>query len=161
LPVMRQVSCNANGRVSCFSPMGLNAWWLPSLERVPVSPVPRLPQYYEGATTSRRACPSAYVFASGFHTPWCFVFACALPTAAKSVIGPGTLLRPVLRAGFPCGRQRDLSGSQAAPTSPPPTLNWCSECGNSSPDAEGGYSNQGTSCAPIDASEVATISCTR
>ncbi|SFQ35373.1 hypothetical protein SAMN05216330_1313 [Bradyrhizobium sp. Ghvi] len=42
--------------------------------------------------------------------PWCFVFAYALPMLAKSVVGPGALLRPVLRAGLPCGHKRDLSG---------------------------------------------------
>ena len=102
--------CGTQRSLPCFSSMGLNAWQLPSLQRVPVSPVPRLPRYYEAATTSRRACPSAYVFTSGFHMPWCFVFACALPMLAKSVIGPGALFRPVLRAGFPCGHERDLSG---------------------------------------------------
>ncbi|MEY9279756.1 hypothetical protein ABH994_005420 [Bradyrhizobium yuanmingense] len=39
-----------------------------------------------------------------------FVFAYALPMLAKSVIGPGALLRPVLRTGFPHGHERDLSG---------------------------------------------------
>jgi hypothetical protein len=52
-----------------------------------------------------------------------FVFACALPTAAKSVIGPGALLRPVLRAGFPYGRQRDLLGFLVPHPAPLP----CSE----------------------------------
>lgn len=33
--------------------MSLNAWRLPSLERVPVSPVSGLPRYCEAATTSR------------------------------------------------------------------------------------------------------------
>ncbi|WFU14576.1 tyrosine-type recombinase/integrase [Bradyrhizobium sp. CB3481] len=33
----------------------------PSLKRVPVSPVPCLPQYYEAATTARCVCPSTYV----------------------------------------------------------------------------------------------------
>jgi len=42
--------------------------------------------------------------------PWCFVFAYARPMLAKSVIGPGALLRPVLHAGFPCGHEQDLSG---------------------------------------------------
>src|SRR5260370_3929703 len=46
--------------------MGLRARRPPFLKRVPVSPVPRLPRYYEAATTSRRAWPSAYDFASGF-----------------------------------------------------------------------------------------------
>jgi Transposase IS66 family/IS66 C-terminal element len=49
-----------------FPAMVLIAWRPPSLRRVPASPVPRPLRYYEAATTSRRACPSAYVFASGF-----------------------------------------------------------------------------------------------
>ena len=55
--------------------------------------------------------------------PWYFVFAYALPMLAKSVIGPGALLRPVLRAGFPCGHERDLSGFLATHSVPLP----CSE----------------------------------
>jgi len=91
--------CGTQRSLPCFSSMGLNAWRLPSLQRVPVSPVSRLRQYYEAATTSRRAYPSAYVFASGFHMSWRFVFAHALPMLAKSVIGPGALFRPVLLSG--------------------------------------------------------------
>ena len=89
--------CGTQRSLPCFSSMGLNAWRLPSLQRVPVNPVPRLPQYYEAATTSRRACPSAYVFASGIHMPWCFVFACALPMLAKS----GHRAWSVVEAGAP------------------------------------------------------------
>jgi hypothetical protein len=81
--------CGTQSSLPCFSSMDLNAWRLPSLQRVPVSPVPRLHQYYEAATTSRCACPSAYGFASGFHTPWGFVFASALLMIAKAVVRPG------------------------------------------------------------------------
>jgi hypothetical protein len=89
-----------------------------------VSPVPRLPQYYEAATTSRCACPSAYGFASGFRMPWSFVFASALLMFAKSVIRPGALFS----AGAPsrllsCGHKRDLSGFLVTPPVPLP----CSE----------------------------------
>jgi hypothetical protein len=49
----------------CFPSMGLVTRRPPSLRRVPARPVPRLPRYYEAATTSRRACPSAYGFALG------------------------------------------------------------------------------------------------
>lgn len=94
----------------CFSSMGLNAWRLPFLQRVPVSPVPRLPWYYEAATTSRRARPSAYVIASGVHMPWYFVFACSLPMLAKS----GHRAWSVVEAGVPrrlsMWAQTDLSG---------------------------------------------------
>jgi len=50
----------------CFSSMALHARRLPSLRRVPVSPVPRLRWYYEAATTSHRDRPSAYGFAFRF-----------------------------------------------------------------------------------------------
>jgi len=46
--------------------MALHARRLPSLRRVPVSPVPRLRWYYEAATTSHRDRPSAYGFAFRF-----------------------------------------------------------------------------------------------
>ena len=36
----------------CVPPMALFTWRLPSLVRVPASPVPRCHRYYEGATTS-------------------------------------------------------------------------------------------------------------
>jgi hypothetical protein len=96
LSFRRQV-CGTQSSLPCFSSMGLNAWRLPSLQRVLVSPVPRLPRYYEAPTTSHRACPSAYGFASGFHMSWRFVFAPALPMPAKSVIGPGAF-----KAGCSC-----------------------------------------------------------
>ena len=40
-----------------FPVNGSLLWRLPSLRRVPVSPVPRLHRYYEGATTSRSRIP--------------------------------------------------------------------------------------------------------
>jgi hypothetical protein len=60
--------CRTQSSLPCFSSMGLCARRLPFLERVPVSPVPRLPRYYKAATTSRGACPLAYDFALGFRT---------------------------------------------------------------------------------------------
>jgi hypothetical protein len=90
--------------------MGLNAWRPPSLQRVLASPVPRLHQYYEAPTTSRRVCPSTYGFASGFHMSWWFVLACALPIFAKSIIGPGALFSRCSWPAALCGHKRDLSG---------------------------------------------------
>lgn len=94
----------------CFSSMGLNAWRLPSLQRVPVSPAPRHPQYYKAATTSRRASPSVYVFASGFHMPLRFVFACALPCSPSERSGPEHCLGRCSCPADSYGHKRDLSG---------------------------------------------------
>src|SRR5712691_11746368 len=47
--------------------MALSSRRLPSLLRVPASPVPRSRRYYEGATTSHRVSMAAYWFASTAH----------------------------------------------------------------------------------------------
>ena len=90
-----------------FPAMVLIAWRPPSLRRVPASPVPRPLRYYEAATTSRRACPSAYVFASGFRPGSSFVFAVGLPAMFEPTAGPGASFTgaPGSRA-FPYGRRR-------------------------------------------------------
>jgi hypothetical protein len=49
--------CEAQGPLPCFPPTVLVPWRLPSLGRVPASPVPRGRQYDEGATTSRPRIP--------------------------------------------------------------------------------------------------------
>jgi hypothetical protein len=49
--------CEAQSPLPCFPPTVLVPWRLPSLGRVPASPVPRGRQYYEGATTSRPRIP--------------------------------------------------------------------------------------------------------
>ena len=49
--------CGAQGLLPCFLATVLIPWRLPSLARVPVSPVPRGQRYYEGATTSRLRIP--------------------------------------------------------------------------------------------------------
>jgi hypothetical protein len=103
--------CGTQGSLPCFSSMGLDTRRPPSLERAPVSPVPRLRRHYEAATTSRRACPPAYEFASGFRLGLAVRARFRAPTAAKSAIGPGALVPPVLRRRLcPHGRKRDLSG---------------------------------------------------
>ena len=79
----------------CFPQWSLIAWRPPSLRRVPASPVPRLRRYYEAATTSRRACPSAYVFASGFRQV--SMVSCSLtrsrrrssPSSGRELCSPG------------------------------------------------------------------------
>src|SRR6516162_86678 len=55
------------GPLPCVRSTVLYSWPPPSLRPVPASPVPRLPRYDEGATTSRRANPLAYGFGYGFH----------------------------------------------------------------------------------------------
>ncbi len=91
--------------------MGLRARRLPSLHRVPVSPVPRLPRYYEAATTSCRANPSAYGFASGSRMFLAVRARLRAPVTAKPVIGPGVFVPPALRSRlFPYGHKQDLSG---------------------------------------------------
>ena len=83
--------CGTQSSLPCFSSMGLTARRLPSLRRVPVSPVPRFRRYCEAATTSRSAYPSAYGFASGFRMSLAVRARLRAPDAAKSVIGPGAL----------------------------------------------------------------------
>jgi len=75
----------ARSRVpSCFVPMVLSSRRLPSLSRVPASPVPRCQRYYEGATTSRLRVPGPLWFRFRVpRTPPLFVFAMALPMGAE------------------------------------------------------------------------------
>ena len=80
--------------------------------------VPRLKQYYQGATTSCSACPSAYWFASRLRVTACpFVSAIALPTSCRPDAGPGsgllTLAVPLQRS-----RPRARIGSPRFPGSP-------------------------------------------
>ena len=49
--------CGAQGLLPCCLATVLIPWHLPSLARVPVSPVPRGQRYDEGATTSRLRIP--------------------------------------------------------------------------------------------------------
>ena len=118
-----------------FPAMVLIAWRPPSLRRVPASPVPRPLRYYEAATTSRRACPSAYVFASGFRPGSIVRVRCRAPgdvrahRRARSLCSPGA---PGSRA-FPYGRRRDLSGSLATPPAPLPCSETPAEIGRGWP----------------------------
>ena len=99
------------GSLPCFASMGLCARRPPSLQRVPVSPVPRLFRYYETATTSRSARPSAYDFASGFRV--CLVVRVRLcaPDDAQAHRRARSIVQPALRDRLlPHGHTRDLSG---------------------------------------------------
>jgi len=105
----------------CFSSMGLRARRPPFLQRVPVSPVPRLPRYYEAATTSRRAWPSAYDFSSGFRV--ILGVRARLRAPGRRQVGDQawSIVPPALRIRLHShGHKRDLSGSLVTPPVPLP-----------------------------------------
>src|SRR5947199_86223 len=81
--------------------MALFSRRLPSLLRVPASPVPRSQRYYEGATTSH-ARISGHLFVS-LPLPTAtsfFVSASALPQARSISCRPGPLVPAARRSGF-------------------------------------------------------------
>ena len=80
-----------------FPAMVLIAWRPPSLRRVPASPVPRPLRYYEAATTSRRACPSAYVFASGFRPGSIVRVRCRAPADVRAHRRARSFVHPALQ----------------------------------------------------------------
>ncbi len=80
-----------------FPAMVLIAWRPPSLRRVPASPVPRPLRYYEAATTSRRACPSAYVFASGFRPGSIVRVRCRAPGDVRAHRRARSFVHPALQ----------------------------------------------------------------
>ena len=98
---------------------------LPSLDWVPVSPVPQRHQYYEGATTSHPRIPG-HLFASlpgPTPIPPCFVLADAsapgrmeVPLRARILVQPAILFAGALSRG----REWDLSGFQATHPVPLP-----------------------------------------
>src|SRR5215510_3165157 len=61
LPFRGQV-CKAQGPLPCFPSAVLSTRRLPSLDWVPVSPVPQRQEHYEGATTPPSASPVTYLF---------------------------------------------------------------------------------------------------
>src|SRR6266436_9745782 len=88
---------------------------LPSLFRVPVSPVPRSPRYYEGATTSHSRIRARLLvrFRSPRDSSSRSCLALALLEARSSLPGPGLLLLPAtLLRLLSRGREWDLSGLQ-------------------------------------------------
>ena len=100
-----------------FPAMVLCTRRLPSLRRVPASPVPRLHRYYEAATTSRVVRPSAYVFASGFRPgSKGFVSASALPAMLELIDGPGALI--TRSSHFPGVSKRTCAGPLRFPGDP-------------------------------------------
>jgi hypothetical protein len=78
--------------------MALCSWRLPSLLRVPASPVPRSRRYYEGATTSHPRIHGRLLVR--FHSPRdppSFVSAVALPKGRRSLPGQAPLVPPGAR----------------------------------------------------------------
>src|SRR5205085_11436095 len=73
---------------------------LPSLDRVPASPVPRLHRYYEGATTSRSREPGPLWFRlQAPRAPPVFVFAESAPNErGGKLVRPGTFGQPAFPA---------------------------------------------------------------
>jgi len=105
--------------------MVLSSRRLPSLLRVPASPVPRSPRYYEGATTSHPRIHGRLLVC--FHCPrvppW-FVSAAALPEGRRSSSRPGLLvsrcpIRPARRTWTRTGSLRS-SGDPSCASAPFP-----------------------------------------
>jgi hypothetical protein len=93
LPFRVQV-CETQSSLPCCPPAVLSSRRPPSLDRVPVSPVPRRRQYYEGATTSHPRIPG-HLFAS-LPGPTRFLHSScsplpALPDGWRPRLGPGSL----------------------------------------------------------------------
>ena len=103
-----------------FPAMVLIAWRPPSLRRVPASPVPRPLRYYEAATTSRRACPSAYVFASGFRPGSIVRVRCRAPGDVRAHRRARSFVHPALQ-GPGLFRTGD-DGTSQVPWRPLPSL---------------------------------------
>ena len=114
--------CGAQGLLPCFLATVLIPWRLPSLVRVPVSPVPRGQQYDEGATTSRLRIPG-HLFVS-------------LPRSTRSSVvrarfdsAPGRVEDPVQARAFvqpaaqvPACSRMDASGISQVPRRSIPCL---------------------------------------
>ena len=112
LSVCGQV-CGVQSPLPCVRSTVLYSRRLPSLRRVPVSPVPRLRRYYEGATTSRSRAPASLWFRSQVpHAPPVFVFAEALLTCleeacqARNICSAGVPMPGVLRPWTQAGSHR-------------------------------------------------------
>jgi hypothetical protein len=107
-----------------FPGNGSHPWRLPSLARVPVSPVPRGQQYDEGATTSRLRIPGHLLVSLPGPTRCSAVRArfgsapgwMEYPIRARAIVQPAAHFAGVLSRG----RERDLTGSQAIHPMPLP-----------------------------------------
>ena len=115
LPFRGQV-CETQSSLPCCPPAVLSSRRPPSLDRVPVSPVPRRHQYYEGATTSHSRIPG-HLFAS-LPGPTRFLHgSCsplpALPGEWRPRLGPGSLFDR--RSPLPVRSRVDASGISQVP----------------------------------------------
>jgi hypothetical protein len=91
----RGQTCGAQSLLACFPPTVLSSRRPPSLGRVPVSPVPRRHQYYEGATTSRPRIPG-HLFGS-------------LPGPTRSLLASCSLFQRSRAGGGPTSGQDHCS----------------------------------------------------
>ena len=114
--------CGAQGLLPCFPATVLIPWRLPSLARVPVSPVPRGQRYYEGATTSRSRIPGRlFVSLPGSTRSSAVRVRRSAPGRVEDPSRPGHLFsRPPIAGALSRGRERDLTGSQAIHPMPLP-----------------------------------------
>ena len=99
--------------------MVLSSRRLPSLLRVPASPVPRSQRYYEGATTSHPLIPGRLLVRSRSpHDPPVFVLARALPEGWRFPSRPGLVLpvapRPAARVWTRVGSLRSSDDPSCA-----------------------------------------------
>src|SRR6516165_4045467 len=94
----------------------LSTWHPAFLDRVPVSPVPRCPRYYRGATTSRHAYPVTYLLRfRGPRDPLRFVSRNLRSRLVGGTFQARVIVRPATRTAgsLARGRERDLPGFQA------------------------------------------------
>src|SRR5262245_52003540 len=111
LPFRGQV-CETQGSLPCFPSAVLSTRRLPSLDWVPVSPVPQRHEHYEGATTPTLRitgrlfvslpAPTRFLLGSCSLLP-------ALPSGWRSRIGPGSLF--ARGSPLPARSHVDVSGT--------------------------------------------------
>ena len=115
LPFRVQV-CETQSSLPCFPSAVLSSRRPPSLDRVPVSPVPRRRQYYEGATTSHPRIPGHLLVSLPGPTRF-LLGSCsplpALPDGWRPRLGPGSLFDR--RSPLPVCSRMDASGISQVP----------------------------------------------
>jgi hypothetical protein len=101
----------------CRPPLVLSTRRLPSLVRVPASPVPRCHQYYEGATTSRsRICGHLWIRFRSPPDPSCFRVRRSAPARSEVPSRPG--LWGCRSPAFPASFVWTQMGSLRSPDDP-------------------------------------------
>src|SRR5262249_7297474 len=118
LPFRGQV-CETQSSLPCFPSTVLPSRRLPSLDRVPASPVPRRHRYFEGATTSRSRIPG-HLFASlpgptRFPRSSCSL--CSAPARMEVPHRAGILVKPVIPL-IRLAHRVDVSGISQVPRRP-------------------------------------------